>query len=177
MSDEVNATHDALNALVNGDESNEVETQNNEVTDEEQTVENETAEKDDSKESDETKFTKEYVEGLRKETAKYRVDAREAKEALDELKKTSKAELAAQTKAVEEANLALTRYKIATKYSVSEEHVELFLTGSDEETLEKQASALASRSPKTPKPDNAQGKRNGAGASSNADLFAQTLGF
>jgi len=175
MSNEVNQAHDALNTMLNGEgESNEVETQNNEVTDEEATEENEAAK---SEETDDTKFTKEYVEGLRKEAAKHRVDAKEAKEALEELKKTSKAELAEKTKAIEEANLALTRYKIATKYSISEEHVELFLTGSDEETLEKQASALAERSVKTPKPDRAQGKRNGSGTASNAELFAQSLGF
>lgn len=174
MSNENTEAQDALNTMINGEESNEVETPNDEVTEEATTEENEAA---NSEETDENKFTKEYVEGLRKEAAKHRVDAKEAKEALEELKKTSKAELAEKTKAIEEANLALTRYKVATKYSISEDHVELFLTGSDEETLEKQASALAERTVKTPKPDRAQGKRNDSGAASNAQLFADALGF
>ncbi|MDQ0793563.1 hypothetical protein [Streptomyces sp. B1I3] len=173
MSTENTEAHDALNTMLNGEESNEVETQETETT-EEVTEENEVAE---TEETDDNKFTKEYVEGLRKEAAKHRVDAKETKEALEELKKTSKAELAEKTKAIEEANLALTRYKIAAKYSVSEEHTELFLTGSDEETLEKQAAALNERTVKTPKPDRAQGNRNGNGATSNAELFANALGF
>lgn len=121
------------------------------------------------------------------EARKWEARAKEKGEATAELTKTNeklenvRKELAEQKKATETAQAALTRYKIAQKYGISEELTELFLTGSDEETLEKQASALAERPAiKTPKPDRAQGNRNGSGSVSKVEQFSDmmsNLGF
>lgn len=58
---------------------------------------------------------------------------------------------------------------------ISREDAELFLTGSDVETLEKQAARLMDRAPAgpaVPKPDLSQGGRGGAPGGSTADQFA-----
>jgi hypothetical protein len=61
------------------------------------------------------------------------------------------------------------RYRVATRYGISDEDAELFLTATDEDTLERQAKALAERSasvsstPSTapaPRPDLTQGSRD-----------------
>ena len=71
------------------------------------------------------------------------------------------------------------RFKIAAKFQIGDEDAELFLTGSDEETLTKQAQRLAQRTedagkPRTPKPDPNQG-RQGTGVASTADQFAAAI--
>ena len=58
---------------------------------------------------------------------------------------------------------------------ISREDAELFLTGSDVETLEKQAARLMDRTPTTPagpRPDLSQGGRGGKATGSTADQFA-----
>ena len=58
---------------------------------------------------------------------------------------------------------------------ISREDAELFLTGSDVETLEKQAARLMDRTPAgpaTPKPDLSQGARGEPSTGSTADQFA-----
>lgn len=58
---------------------------------------------------------------------------------------------------------------------ISREDADLFLTGSDVETLEKQAARLMDRTPATPttpKPDLSQGGRGEAATGSTADQFA-----
>jgi hypothetical protein len=60
------------------------------------------------------------------------------------------------------------RYRVATRYGIGDEDAELFLTATDEETLERQAKALAERTiaappPTTapaPRPDLTQGARD-----------------
>jgi hypothetical protein len=69
----------------------------------------------------------------------------------------------------------LIRWKVAAKYNVSEDDVNLFLTASDEETLVKQAQRLSQTSAHAPKPDAAQGTRAGNGSLSTADAFAAAL--
>jgi hypothetical protein len=59
------------------------------------------------------------------------------------------------------------RYRIATKHGISDEDAEIFLTGSDEESLSKQAERLVSlqgerRLAEQQKPDPSQGARPGA---------------
>lgn len=70
---------------------------------------------------------------------------------------------AANEAATEKANLEVARYKLALKYGLPEEDIEIFLTGDSTELLEKQAEALSKRSAPQVKPDLAQGKRNGTG--------------
>lgn len=115
------------------------------------------------------------------EARKWEARAKDNNAASTELTKTTQTletvskELAEQKKATETAQAALARYKVANQYGISDELTELFLTGSDAETLEKQAKALSERSAKTPKPDRAQGNRNGSGAITNAERFADTM--
>ena len=60
--------------------------------------------------------------------------------------------------ALEQASREALRFRIAAKYNIGDEDAELFLTGSDEETLEKQAKRLSDSSkPVTPLPDGSQG--------------------
>lgn len=129
----------------------------------------------------ETNTEKTDVDHWKAEARKWETRAKENGTATTELTKTNEKlekvskELAEQKKATETAQAALTRYKVAHKYGISDELTELFLTSSDEETLEKQAKALSERTPKTPKPDRAQGNRNGSGAITNAERFADTM--
>lgn len=72
------------------------------------------------------------------------------------------------------------RFKVASKHGISDEDADLFLTGTDEETLTKQAQRLAARDedagkPRPPKPDRTQGRQQ-AGSASTADQFAATVG-
>lgn len=64
------------------------------------------------------------------------------------------------------------RYRVAAKNSISDEDAELFLTGTDEETLNKQAARLVERTPtsSTPKPDLTQGGKPPAGSSPESDF-------
>lgn len=69
------------------------------------------------------------------------------------------------------------RFRVAAKHNISEEDAELFLTGSDAETLERQAARLVERTPTTtagPRPDLSQGS-TGAQSTDKAALFANFL--
>lgn len=131
-------------------------------------------------------FDADYVEKLRKEAAKYRTEAKANADAarklaeIEDANKTEQQKLAERLQAAEsaaqQAQAEALRFKIATKFGVSDEDADLFLTGTDEETLTKQAERLAARSedagkPRAPKPDPNQGRKNG-GPSSTADQFA-----
>ncbi len=100
-------------------------------------------------------FDAEYVEKLRKESAKYRTEAKanaDAAKRLAEIEEAQKTEAertadklreleAQRDGAVQEA----LRFKVASKFGINDEDVDLFLTGTDEETLTKQAERLAQR--------------------------------
>lgn len=73
------------------------------------------------------------------------------------------------------ANAELLKYRIAGKHSITdEEDIELFLTGSDEETLTRQAERLAKRNsgPRNPQPDPSAGPK-GDPALTDAEKVAQ----
>ncbi|MDH6279349.1 hypothetical protein [Prescottella agglutinans] len=100
-------------------------------------------------------FTAEYVEKLRKENAKHRTEAKanaEAAQRLAEIEDANKSEtqrlseaLTAAERDRDSARTEALRLRIATKYGVSDEDADLFLTGSNEEALTKQAERLAAR--------------------------------
>ena len=76
----------------------------------------------------------------------------DAQSKLDELEKANQTELEKATNratAAEQerdtAKAEMLRYRIAAKYGVSDEDTELFLTGTDEDTLTKQAERLSDR--------------------------------
>jgi hypothetical protein len=71
-------------------------------------------------------------------------------------------ELTAAQAAAEQATTEALRLRVAAKHGISDEDADLFLTGSDLETVEKQAAALAARSNPSggqpgPRPDLSQG--------------------
>ena len=105
-------------------------------------------------EGDEPKvFDEAYVKKLRAEAAKARTEAKTGADAikrLAEIEEASKTEaqktadaLAAAQRDAETARTEALRYKVASKFQVNDEDADLFLTGTDEETLTKQAQRLA----------------------------------
>jgi hypothetical protein len=184
MSDVKQETVEALGTLFPEakDEKNE-ETEKSEEAkpkEDEKTTEVETPKE--SEKEKETNTEKSDVDHWKAEARKWEARAKENLGASDELTKTTEKlekvskELAEQKKATETAQAELKRYKVAQKYGISDDLTELFLTGSDEETLERQAKALSDRAVKTPKPDRAQGNRNGSGSISNQERFADVMG-
>lgn len=122
-------------------------------------------------------FDESYVKKLRDEAAKYRTEAKANADAAAELAKIresqkSEAEkvaerLAAAEKAAEQAQRDALRFKIAAKFQIDDERADLYLTGSDEETLTRQAEGLAALreeagKPRQPRPDPSQGRPAGA---------------
>lgn len=118
---------------------------------------------------DEIKALKEKSRRLDEIDEAQKSDAERAAEALA----TAKAEAA-------EATAELLRYRTAAAHGITDsEDIELFLTGKDEETLERQAKALSARiaagsGPRAPKPDPNQG-RSGASPATTADQFASAI--
>lgn len=111
----------------------------------------------------------------------------EARKRLDEIEAANKSALEkaaeARQKAEQERDAARAealRFKVASKHGISDEDAELFLTGSDEDTLTRQAERLAAATadaskPRAPKPDANQG-RNGSGAGmTTAQQFATAI--
>lgn len=98
-----------------------------------------------------------------------KTDAQKAAEALE----------AAQIEAAQ-AKSELLRYRTAAEHGITDaEDIELFLTGTDEETLQRQAKALAARTaasagPRAPRPDPNQG-RSGSSAATTAEQFGAAL--
>ena len=100
---------------------------------------------------------------LERERAKYGdYDDLKAKAArLDDIEAATKTEaekqaerVAAAEKAAADAKAEALRFRVAAKFQVSDEDAELFLTGTDEETLTKQAERLTERTEATKKSGN-----------------------
>jgi hypothetical protein len=91
---------------------------------------------------------------------------------LSDLEKAQKAAADARADADKATHEAL-RLRVAAKHGISDEDADLFLTGSDAETIEKQATALAARTSTDttpgPRPDLSQG---GKGEPANSDQVA-----
>lgn len=111
----------------------------------------------------------------------------EARKELDSIRDAQKSEaekaadrVAAAEKSAADALAELLRFKVAGKHGITDpDDIELFLTGSDEETLTRQAQRLSDRNaeasqPRRPLPDPNQG-RSTQGATSTADQFAAAL--
>lgn len=80
----------------------------------------------------------------------------------------------------DEARAETLRYKVATKYSINADDAETFLTGTDEDTLTKQAERLAElgKSDSTtpgPRPDLSQGARAGTSPVDPATVFGKFI--
>lgn len=135
-------------------------------------------------------FDADYVAKLRQEAAKYRNEAKanaDAAKRLAEIEDAQKSEVEKAAERIAELEREATaarreaaRFKVASKFGISDEDADLFLTASDEETLTKQAERLAARyedagKPRQPKPDRNQGRPTG-GSPSTADQFAAAVG-
>lgn len=127
-----------------------------------------------AKEREQRKQYQAQVEQFEKE----REDAEKAK--LSDIER-AQAEAQEAAKRAESAERELLRVRVASAHGITDQDdIELFLTGSDEETITRQAKRLAERrsneGPTTPKPDRTQGASGTPTPTSNADLFAQQLG-
>jgi hypothetical protein len=125
---------------------------------------------------------------LKRERSKY-ADYRDLKAKaakLDEFEQANQTEAEKSAKRIAdlEAELGTTRrdslrLKIASAHGITDaDDIELFLTGTDEESLTRQAERLAARSvdassPRAPKPDANQGRPGAGGPKSTADSFAE----
>lgn len=97
-------------------------------------------------------FDEATVKKLRAEAAKYRTDAKANAAAAEELAQIKEAQKTEAQKAADRlaeaeakasaAEAAAVRWKVAAKFGVSDEDADLFLTGTDEETLTRQAQRL-----------------------------------
>lgn len=113
------------------------------------------ASQEDQQEPEAKTFDAEYVDKLRKENAKYRTEAKanaEAAKRLAELEESQKSEAEKQAeriaeleKQIEGATVQAVRARMAAKYQIDPEDADLFLTGTDEETVEAQAKRLSER--------------------------------
>ncbi|MEO6509446.1 MAG: hypothetical protein ABIO16_00535 [Nocardioides sp.] len=94
---------------------------------------------------------------------------------LSDLEKAQKAATDAQADATKASTEAM-RLRAAAKHGISEEDADLFLTGSDAETVERQAIALKARTSTGPKPDLSQGSKGTPATGDPAQDFASFLG-
>lgn len=108
--------------------------------------------------------------------------AAEFKKRLDEIEAANLSDLERAQKQAQEAQEAAAkatadalRFRVAAKHGITDEDADLFLTGTDAETLERQAARLVERTPTAPKPDPSQGGRGGAPKGSTADQFAAAI--
>jgi len=98
---------------------------------------------------------------------------------LSDIEKAQKAAADAQAVA-DKATAEALRLRIAAKHGISDEDADLFLTGSDLETVEKQAAALVARTAPGnkpgPRPDLTQGSKGAPATGDPAQDFANFLG-
>lgn len=150
---------------------------------EETTTTEPTGTSEDTQEEPQT-FDAEYVRKLRAEAAKYRSDAKAAKDAVDELAKIRDAQktdadraadaLKEAQQAAAEARAETARFKIALEHHLTADDAALLEGVTDEESMQRIAKRLAaadSGKTRAPRPDPNQG---GAvkGSASTAEQFA-----
>lgn len=109
-------------------------------------------------------FDADYVDKLRKESAKYRTEAKANADAakrlaqIEESQKSEAEKAADRIKQLEteadEARRDALRFKVASQEDIDAETAELILTGSDEETMRKQAKAFNQAAEKRKKQGN-----------------------
>lgn len=67
------------------------------------------------------------------------------------------------------------RFRVAAKHGISDEDADLFLTGTDEANLARQAARLVERTPTSPLPDPTQGGKGGSAPALNSNALEQAL--
>jgi len=110
-----------------------------------------------------------------KSAAEYEKRLKEIEAAqMSDLEKAQAAAKEAQDAAAKATTEAL-RWKVAAEYAIAAEDAEVFLTGTDEDSIRKQAerlAELAKKGPTTPKPDLSQGAKGTPSQATPADKFA-----
>lgn len=111
-----------------------------------------------------------------KAAAEYQARIKELEAAqMSDLERAQAAAKEAQEAAVKATTEAL-RWKVAAEFQIAAEDAEVFLTGSDEESIRKQAQRLAelaaSKGPTVPKPDPSQGAKGTPPPATPAQKFA-----
>jgi hypothetical protein len=91
---------------------------------------------------------------------------------LSDLERAQK-EAADAKEAAAKATTEALRFRVAAQHGISDEDADLFLTGTDAETLTKQATRLKDRTPTAPKPDLSQGATHAAAL--NGDGLTEAL--
>lgn len=127
------------------------------------------------------------IEGLRAALARANQEAKDNRikaQELDQMKQAqmsdlekAQAEARANAEAAATAQAEALRWRIATRYGISDDDAETFLIGRDEASLTKQAerlSALSASTPTTPKPDATQGG-SGTPPALNSDALENSL--
>lgn len=94
---------------------------------------------------------------------------------MSEIERAQKTAADAQTE-LTQARADAARYRVAAANGISDEDAELFLTGTDEDTLLKQALRLKERISTEPKPDLSQGGKGKPATGSPEQDFASFLG-
>lgn len=93
---------------------------------------------------------------------------------LSDLERAQKDAEDARAAAATAASEAL-RLRVAAKHGISDEDADLFLTGSDLETVQRQAAALVARTSNGPKPDLSQGGNGSTPLALNSNGLEQAL--
>ena len=125
---------------------------------------------------------KKALQAERERAATAERQAAEFKRRLDEIEAANLSDLERAQKQAQEAQEAAAkataealRFRVAAKHGISDEDADLFLTGKDAETLEKQAARLMERTPTGPKPDPSQGAKGSDSKGTTADMFAAAI--
>jgi hypothetical protein len=130
--------------------------QNAEAT-ETETEATEQQETSEQKPTETVEFWKEKAREQEKRAKKNATAAKRLAE-IEESQKSEAEKAADRIRELEEqlagANRSALRFKVASKYGIGDEDADLFLTGSDEETLTRQAERLSSRSDERKKQGN-----------------------
>jgi hypothetical protein len=121
----------------------------------EQNTEQTDTQQDGTSPEDGPTFDAAYVKKLRDEAARYRTEAKanaDAAKRLAEIEEANQTEaekqakrLAALEQEAQSARADALRFKVAAEFGVTGEDADLFLTGTDEETLTRQAKRLTER--------------------------------
>lgn len=131
------------------------------------------------------------IEEMKKESRKWESRAKENFQARTELEKLRREAMSDEERRAEEAKERETaletakreadeakrealKLRVATRFSISDEDADLFLTAADEETLTRQAERLAGRS-SAPRANPAQGRRGSAPPATPADILGDFL--
>lgn len=163
-------TDKAIEEMLGNSEEAGTETENPSTTE----VENTEANASENTETEESAQTEGDGTDWKAEARKWETRSKENKGQVDSLT-TRVSELETALSEAQAQAAEVTKWKVAAKYKVSEEDVELFLTASDEDTLIKQAERLSQSSTHAPKPDAAQGTRNDTGPLSTKQQGAAAL--